>query len=208
MATNPGAGNMDVDPSSKPAGPPAPAGGGSTGTPGATDTTPKTTTDTAPKGATDTAPKGASDTAPPPTKPTGTDPSKDAAKPADPSKGDTAAPPKTDDTGKGKAPAVDKSLQPFTKLHMIQADYGDSLLLEYRDIANQPPRFWLTDGGPLGRRYDSKMPRAAQHLFTTLNTIPVTGSNNIGVPSLERLIMTHPHEDHITGIDFLLVSLG
>ena len=50
--------------------------------------------------------------------------------------------------------------------------------------------------------------KAAEQLFEALNKVVPTGSKAgvQGVPSLDRLIVTHPHADHIIGIGLLIVS--
>ena len=60
--------------------------------------------------------------------------------------------------------------------------------------------------GPRGQKYGDDEWRASEHLFYTLNTLTPSGSIESGVPYLEKLIVTHPHADHQTGIDYLLVS--
>ncbi len=70
-------------------------------------------------------------------------------------------------------------------LHVIQAAYGDSLLLEYGD----PPHYLLIDGGPKGI-----YPRALQPV---LAEIAARGGRLSGV------ILTHPDNDHVEGlVDF------
>ena len=59
--------------------------------------------------------------------------------------------------------------------------------------------------GLTGHRYLKEEKRATEHLFSTFNSLPRTNSTSKGVPYLERLIVTHPDEDHMQGIDSLVV---
>ena len=63
--------------------------------------------------------------------------------------------------------------------------------------------------GPLGERYEIKDWKASEYFFTALNAFIPSGSDgkSPGVPFLDRLIITHPHDDHVTGIYFLFVRL-
>lgn len=74
------------------------------------------------------------------------------------------------------------------KLHVVQAHFGDSLILEYGTLAK--PNFILVDGGPkdIYRR----------HLRSVLKTIADRGGR------LEAMILSHVDTDHTTGLrDFL-----
>lgn len=73
------------------------------------------------------------------------------------------------------------------ELHVVQAMYGDSLLLVY----GQPdqPHYMLIDGGP-----DTVY---ANHLQPVLASVAASGG------SLDRVVLTHTDDDHVTGlVDF------
>jgi glyoxylase-like metal-dependent hydrolase (beta-lactamase superfamily II) len=73
------------------------------------------------------------------------------------------------------------------ELHVVQAMYGDSLLLVY----GQPDQlhYMLIDGGPAGVY--------ASHLQRVLTHIAVSGGH------LDRVVLTHTDDDHVTGlVDF------
>lgn len=69
------------------------------------------------------------------------------------------------------------------KLHVVQAQYGDSLLLEYGTATS--PRFMLIDGGP-PMTYQ-------QHLRAVLEDIVQTGK-------LDLVALSHVDADHIIGL--------
>jgi hypothetical protein len=74
------------------------------------------------------------------------------------------------------------------KLHVIQAEFGDSMLIEYGSI--QSPKFFLIDGGPPDV-YDN-------FLRSELENIVGAGG------TLDVVAITHVDNDHIKGIlDFL-----
>ena len=77
------------------------------------------------------------------------------------------------------------------RLHVVQAEYGDSLILEF----GQPnsPRFILVDGGPADV-YE-------QHLRTQLERIGEGGGR------LELVVLSHVDEDHVRGLLDLLSEL-
>lgn len=77
------------------------------------------------------------------------------------------------------------------KLHIIQARFGDCLLLEY----GQPgqPAFMLIDGGPAGT-YDNHLKIALQQIMQ-------------GHTQLEDLVVSHVDNDHIVGVLDLLTDL-
>ena len=73
------------------------------------------------------------------------------------------------------------------ELHVVQAMFGDRVLLVY----GQPeqPHYILIDGGP-STVY-------ADHLQAVLASIAATGGR------LERVVLTHTDDDHVTGlVDF------
>ncbi len=77
-------------------------------------------------------------------------------------------------------------------LHVIQAEFGDCLLLEYGTAAN--PHFILIDGGP---------PTIfADHLRKVLETVVVPQSGK-----LELVILSHVDNDHIVGLVDLFTEL-
>ena len=78
--------------------------------------------------------------------------------------------------------------QAVFKLHIIQADYGDCLLLEYGTAAD--PGYILIDGGPASV-YQT-------HLRQRLQAINAAGAK------LDLAVLSHVDEDHIAGLlDFL-----
>ena len=78
------------------------------------------------------------------------------------------------------------------KLHVIQAQFGDSLLLEYGNGSSKP-KFILIDGGP-SRNYDDA-------LRSELERIVGVGG------TLEALMVSHIDMDHIKGVLDLLTEL-
>jgi hypothetical protein len=70
------------------------------------------------------------------------------------------------------------------RFHVVQAEYGDALLLEY-GTANSP-RFILIDGGPPGT-YDN-------HLRSVLADVRRIA------PKLELAVLSHVDNDHVTGL--------
>jgi len=81
--------------------------------------------------------------------------------------------------------------QAVFKLHIIQADYGDCLLLEYGTAAD--PGYILIDGGP--------SPVYQNHLRRRLQAINAAGAK------LDLAILSHVDEDHIVGLLDLLTEL-
>src|SRR5512147_807465 len=72
-------------------------------------------------------------------------------------------------------------------LHVVQAMYGDSLLLVYGKP--DQPHYMLIDGGP-ATVY-------ANHLQPVLARIAASGGR------LDRVVLTHTDDDHVTGlVDF------
>jgi hypothetical protein len=78
------------------------------------------------------------------------------------------------------------------KLHVVQAEFGDSLALEFGS-AGAVPRFILIDGGP---RFTF-----SRSLHDSLKTLIATPR------ALEAVILSHVDEDHITGLLDLLAEL-
>lgn len=76
------------------------------------------------------------------------------------------------------------------KLHAIQAEFGDSLLLEFGTPAN--PKYILIDGGP--------DPVYLKYLRPELDRLVSTGK-------LEALVISHVDNDHILGILGILSEL-
>ena len=74
------------------------------------------------------------------------------------------------------------------KLHVVQAEYGDCLLLEFGLRAR--PRFLLVDGGP-SLTYE-------RHLQSQLRAIAESGGR------LDLVILSHVDNDHLTGLLDLL----
>ena len=70
------------------------------------------------------------------------------------------------------------------RFHVVQAEYGDALLLEY-GTANSP-RFILIDGGPPGT-YES-------HLRSVLAEVRRIA------PTLDLAVLSHVDNDHVTGL--------
>ncbi len=77
------------------------------------------------------------------------------------------------------------------KLHVVQAEYGDCLLLEYGTASN--PRYMLIDGGPT-TTYE-------RHLQGELQEIGASGGN------LDLVMLSHVDNDHIIGLLDLLAEL-
>jgi beta-lactamase superfamily II metal-dependent hydrolase len=75
------------------------------------------------------------------------------------------------------------------KFHVVQAEEGDSLVLEYGKASQ--PRFILIDGGPRGV-YQA-------HLREVLGGLPQ--------PELELVILSHVDDDHIIGLVELFAEL-
>jgi beta-lactamase superfamily II metal-dependent hydrolase len=70
------------------------------------------------------------------------------------------------------------------KVHVLQAVYGDCLILEFGTVAN--PRFVLIDGGPSGTYAASLRPRLQQ----------IQGQGGV----IELVILSHVDSDHIVGL--------
>jgi beta-lactamase superfamily II metal-dependent hydrolase len=70
------------------------------------------------------------------------------------------------------------------RLHVVQAEFGDSLILEYGTPGT--PRFILIDGGPAGT-YEN-------HLRAVLAEIPPRAR------TLDMAVLSHVDTDHITGL--------
>lgn len=79
----------------------------------------------------------------------------------------------------------------MAKLHVIQAKYGDSLLIEFGSSAN--PKFILIDGGPAGV--------FKNNLKSELLNIVGEGG------TLEALMISHIDTDHIKGVLELLTEI-
>ncbi|MDX9953703.1 MAG: hypothetical protein RBT75_06395 [Anaerolineae bacterium] len=79
-------------------------------------------------------------------------------------------------------------------LHVLQARYGDSLLLEYGTDA--APRYTLIDGGPKGVY--------AKTLRRVLETLPAPQSTL----DLDLVVLSHIDEDHVQGLLDLYEDLG
>ncbi|TLN09242.1 MBL fold metallo-hydrolase, partial [bacterium] len=77
------------------------------------------------------------------------------------------------------------------RLHVVQADYGDSLVLEYGRAA--APHFMLIDGGPPGVY--------SQHLKPALQQLAQGGA------ALDAILLTHVDEDHVAGLVDLAYDL-
>jgi beta-lactamase superfamily II metal-dependent hydrolase len=75
-------------------------------------------------------------------------------------------------------------------LHVIQAEFGDSMLIEYG--TNAHPKYLLIDGGPTGV-YDN---------FLRQSIIDI-----VGTAKLEAAVVTHVDADHIKGVLDLLAEL-
>jgi hypothetical protein len=77
------------------------------------------------------------------------------------------------------------------KLHVVQAEFGDSLILEYGTAA--APRFILIDGGPP---------------FTFTRSLHDSLKTIIRAPrALDAVILSHVDEDHIVGLLDLIAEL-
>lgn len=89
---------------------------------------------------------------------------------------------KTPDSGNGKAaPTLAPAGTSFMKVHFIDVGQGDSILIE----ANG--RYMLIDAGQ-----NDKGSTVVKYL------------NKLGVKKLDYVIATHPHNDHIGGIDTVI----
>jgi len=77
------------------------------------------------------------------------------------------------------------------RLHVVQADYGDSLILEYGKPA--APHFMLIDGGPPGVY--------TAHLKPALLALAGQGA------ALDAIMLTHVDEDHVAGLVDLAYDL-
>lgn len=77
------------------------------------------------------------------------------------------------------------------RLHVVQADYGDSLILEYGQAA--APHFLLIDGGPAGV-YQA-------HLKPALRELARRGA------TLDAVLLTHVDADHVVGLVDLFYDL-
>lgn len=78
------------------------------------------------------------------------------------------------------------------RLHVVQADYGDSLVLEYGQVG--APRFMLIDGGPQGVY--------SAHLKPALQALAQAGA------ALDAIMLTHVDEDHVAGLVDLAYDLA
>ncbi len=78
------------------------------------------------------------------------------------------------------------------KLHAIQAEFGDSLLVEYGTAS--APRFILVDGGPPGTFQN--------HLRSVLQQKVVPSGGE-----LDRVILSHVDNDHVVGLLDLFAEL-
>lgn len=76
-------------------------------------------------------------------------------------------------------------------LHVVQALYGDCLLLEYGD--EQQPHFLLVDGGP--------ETTYLQHLRPLLQGIAARGGQ------LDHVVLTHADDDHVIGLVDLFAEM-
>jgi Metallo-beta-lactamase superfamily len=77
------------------------------------------------------------------------------------------------------------------KLRVLQAEYGDCLILEYG--TDDAPRFLLVDGGPEGTY--------AEHLGAELRRIAASGG------ALDLVVLSHVDNDHTIGLLDLLAEL-
>jgi beta-lactamase superfamily II metal-dependent hydrolase len=77
------------------------------------------------------------------------------------------------------------------KLHILQADYGDSLILEYGTA--EAPRFLLVDGGP-------------DEVYENSLRYVLEGIRDAGW-SLELVVLSHVDEDHVMGLLDLFTHL-
>lgn len=80
------------------------------------------------------------------------------------------------------------------KLHVLQAKYGDCLLLEFG--AEDAPHYALIDGGPKGT-YDGSLRHVLKALPKPRPTL-----------ELDLVILSHIDEDHIQGLLDLLEAMG
>jgi glyoxylase-like metal-dependent hydrolase (beta-lactamase superfamily II) len=76
------------------------------------------------------------------------------------------------------------------KLHVVQAEYGDCVILEFGTCKN--PTTVLIDGGP----YQT----FEKHLKPTLQRLPVKGK-------LDLVVLSHIDNDHIIGLVDLLEKI-
>lgn len=76
------------------------------------------------------------------------------------------------------------------KLHAVQAQFGDCLILEFGTASN--PRFLLIDGGP-------------PNSFT--NDLNEALTNTVRNAELDLVILSHIDNDHIVGLLDLLAAL-
>jgi hypothetical protein len=77
------------------------------------------------------------------------------------------------------------------KIHVVQAEEGDSFLLEYGDV--DEPKYFLVDGGPKDT-YDD-------HLRDLLTTIKADGGE------LNLVVLSHVDNDHVIGILDMIAEL-
>ncbi|THU92705.1 hypothetical protein K435DRAFT_862202 [Dendrothele bispora CBS 962.96] len=104
-------------------------------------------------------------------------------------------------------------------LHVVQASYGDALLLEYDptptdDNLSKTVQFIVIDGGPsrIGRYYVAPDVAQPKHnLFTLLNWLSGDGKATKPAKGLlkeiDTVVLTHDDEDHKQGIQDLFTAL-
>ena len=76
------------------------------------------------------------------------------------------------------------------KLHAVQAQFGDSLILEFGTNANE--RYVLIDGGPPDN-FDDDLEQALKDI--------------VGTKKLDLLVLSHIDNDHVVGVLDLLATL-
>src|SRR5512146_2606835 len=86
--------------------------------------------------------------------------------------------------------------QPDLRLRVIQADYGDCLILEHSAAGSAGPvSHILIDGGPDGGY--------ARHLKPELQAIAAEGGGKI-----DLMVLSHVDEDHVVGLVDLMADLA
>lgn len=86
------------------------------------------------------------------------------------------------------------------KIHVIQALFGEALLLQFDEAGRAPTkRNWLIDGGPGNNKLLWEASKMWGNLFSTLNEEKAE--------FLDLLVVTHKDGDHLVGILLLLVSV-
>ncbi|KAF8643546.1 hypothetical protein AX16_008934 [Volvariella volvacea WC 439] len=101
-------------------------------------------------------------------------------------------------------------------LHVVQASYGDALILEYDDGTGNAanPQFMVIDGGPTATTRYYQLPpvnRPKSNLFTALNYL--SGEDSASQPPYGKLkkintvVLTHDDEDHKQGIQDVFAAL-